>query len=172
MAASPHVLINDVTAPGPDINPDNTGNPNYPSGANVTPGHTISIRLASADSVGQWTLRVVGTDEQTIIPALAGVDPITGIVSTPSTVVTFAVPPGVAGRAYIFQSMVNNGGPAYTTTFGVYTLTGDLFRVAAVGERFENDPIFGWARTLTQFIKRGGGGGGAPTGLAWDGPLR
>lgn len=131
MAASPHVLINDVTAPGPDINPDNTGNPSYPSGANVTPGHTISIRLASADSVGQWTLRVVGTDEQTIIPALAGVDPITGIVSTPSTVVTFAVPPGVAGRAYIFQSMVNNGGPAYTTTFGVYTLTGDLFRVAA-----------------------------------------
>lgn len=162
MAASPHVLINDGS--GPDINPDSTGNPNYPSGANVTPGNVIHIRLASADSVGQWTLKVVGTDEETTSPSLTGVDPTTGVVSTPSTTVTFTIPSGVAGRTYIFQSMVNNGGPAYTTTFGVYTLTSGLFRVGAVGERFESDPVFGWTRTLNRFIKRGGGSGAA-TGL-------
>ena len=163
MAASPHVLIND--GPGPDINPDSTGIPSYPSGANVTPGNVISIRLASADSVGQWTLKIVGTDEDTTSPTLAGVDPTTGIVSTPSTVVTFTVPPGVAGQSYIFQSMVNNGGPAYTTTFGIYTLTLDTFRVGAVGERFENDSVFGWARTINRFIKRGGGGSTVASGL-------
>jgi hypothetical protein len=156
MAASPHVLVQDGS--GPFINPDNTGIPSYPSGVNVTPGNTISIKLASADSVGKWNLKVIGTDEETAPPTLAGVDPTTGVVSTPSTVVTFTVPAGVAGRAYIFQSMVNNGGPAYTTTFGIYTLTSGLFRVGAVGERFENDPVFGWTRTLNQFIKRGGGG--------------
>ena len=158
MAASPHVLVQDGA--GPFINPDNTGDLNYPAGVNVTPGNTVSIKLASADSVGQWTLRVAGTDEDTAIPTLANVDPITHIVSTPSSIVTFTVPAGVAGRAYVFQSMVNNGGPAYTITFGIYTLTASSFRVGAVGERFENDHVFGWTRTLNQFIKRGGGGGG------------
>lgn len=160
MAASPHVLVQNGS--GSFINPDSPGDPNYPAGVNVTPGNTISIKLLSADSVGQWNLKVIGTDEETIHPFLTGVDPATGIVSTPSTVVTFVVPAGVAGRTYIFQSMVNNGGPAYTKTFGIYTLTATNFRVGAVGERFENDPTFGWTRTLNQFIKRGGGSGGIP----------
>jgi len=67
----------------------------------------------------------------------------------------------VAGRTYLFQSIVNNGGPAYTTTFGIYTLTSGGFRVGAVGERFENDPIFGWTRTVNKFIKNGVGATGA-----------
>jgi hypothetical protein len=158
MAASPHVLIQDGS--GSFINPDSPGDLNYPAGVNVTPGNTISIKLLSADSVGNWNLKVIGTDEETTHPTLVGVDPTTGVVSTPSTVVTLVVPAGAAGRAYIFQSVVNNGGPAYTTTFGIYTLTTSLFRVGAVGERLENDSIFGWTRTLNQFIKRGGGGGG------------
>ena len=160
MAASPHVLVQNGS--GSYVNPDSPGDPSYPAGVNVTPGNVIRIKLLSADSVGQWTLKVVGTDEETLNPFLTGVDPATGIVSTPSTVVEFTVPVGVAGRAYIFQSMVNNGGPAYTKTFGIYTLTASFFRVGAVGERLENDPVFGWTRTLNQFIKRGGGGGGIP----------
>jgi hypothetical protein len=154
MAASPYVLIKNGS--GSFINPDSPGDPNYPAGVNVTPGNTIFIKLLSADSVGQWNLKVVGTDEDTALPFLTGVDPTTGLVSTPNTVVTFVAPAGVAGRTYIFQSIVNNGGPAYTKTFGIYTLTLNAFRVAAVGERFENDPLFGWARTINQFIKRSG----------------
>ena len=162
MAASPHVLVQNGS--GSYVNPDAPGDPSYPGGVNVTPDNTISIKLVSADSVGQWNLKVIGTDEETVLPFLVDVDPPTGIVSTPSTVVTFHVPAGIAGRTYIFQSIVNNGGPAYTTTFGIYTLTDGGFRVGAVGERFENDPLFGWTRTLNQFIKRGGGvgGGGVP----------
>lgn len=161
MAASPHVLVRDGS--GSYVNPDSTGDLNYPNGVNVTPGNTISIRLVSADSVGQWNLRVVGTDEETTHPTLTGVDISTGVVSTASTVVTFTVPAGVAGRTYIFQSVVNNGGPAYTITFGIYTLTGGGFRVGAVGERFENDATFGWTRTLNQFIKHGGSTGTVPS---------
>jgi hypothetical protein len=158
MAASPHVLVQNGS--GSFINPDNTGDLNFPAGANVTPGNTISIKLESIASVGQWRLQVLGTDESTLRPVLSGVDSSTWVVSTPSTIVTFAIPAGVAGRTYIFQSIVNNGGSAYTTTFGIYTLTSGGFRVGAVGERFENDPTFGWARTINQFIKHGGGGGG------------
>ena len=158
MAASPHVLVQNGS--GSYVNPDSPGDPSYPGGVNVTPGNTISIKLASADSVGQWNLKVIGTDEETVQPILVGVDHSTGIVSTASTIVTFSVPSSVVGRAYIFRSIVNNGGPAYTVTFGIYTLTEGGFRVGAVGERLENDPLFGWTRTLNQFIKRGGGGGG------------
>lgn len=156
MAASPHVLVQDGT--GDFVNPDSTGDPDFPSGVNVTPGNTVSIKLTSADSVGQWNLKVAGTDEETLVPALTDVDPSTGVVSNPSTVVTFTVPAGDAGRTYVFQSMVNNGGPAYTTRFGIYTLTSGGFRVAAVGERFEGDSIFGWTRTINKFIRSGGGG--------------
>jgi hypothetical protein len=159
MAASPNVLVQNGSGSF-----NSPGDPNYPAGVNVTPGNTISIKLESIASVGQWNLKIVGTDEETTRPSLIGVNPSTGVVSTPSTVVTFDVPSGITGRAYILQSVVNNGGSAYTVTFGIYTLTEGGFRVSAIGERFESDPTFGWARTINQFIKRGGGeGGGVPT---------
>jgi len=101
-------------------------------------------------------------DEVTgIAPALSGVDPETHVVSDPTSEVTFTMPAGVGiGRAIIFRSMVNGGGAGLVSNFGIYTLTTDGFRVAAVGERFEGDPDFGWATTINTFIRSGGGGGG------------
>lgn len=133
------------------------------AGFNVTPGHTIYIRLASSDGVSQWTLQAFGVDEVTgIAPALSGVDPETHVVSDPTSEVTFTMPSGAGiARAVIFRSMVNGGGAGLVSNFGVYTLTTDGFRVAAVGERFEGDPDFGWAATINAFIREGGGGGGS-----------
>jgi hypothetical protein len=132
------------------------------SGINVTPGSTVYIRLENSDEVSQWTLQAFGVDEVTgIAPALSGVDPETHVVSDPTSEVTFTMPAGAGiGRAVIFRSMVNGGGAGLVSNFGIYTLTADGFRVAAVGERFEGDPDFGWATTVNSFIRSGGGGGG------------
>lgn len=164
MAASPHVLVQDGS--GSFINPDDPSYADYRNGVNITSGNTISIKLASTDSVGQWNLRILGTDETSTNPTLSGVDPTTGIVSTPSTVVTFSAPVGSVAKTYIFRSVVNNGGSDYTTTFGLYILTSTGFRVGAVGERFESNLIFGWTSLINRFIRVGAGGGGFPVGPA------
>ena len=160
MTASPKVFIQD--GGGPFIDPSNPGVPNFPAGVNVTPGNTISIFLQDSSSVSFWSLQIIGVDELTTVPTLTNVNPVTHLVATPGSIVTFVVPSGVAGRTYIFSSMVNNGGVPFTSTFGIYTLTVDGFRVAAVGERFEGDAVFGWARTVNKFIRNGVGSGGGP----------
>lgn len=154
MAASPIVQVKDgsgswVSATG---------------GVNVAPGNTISIRLLNTLDVSQWILRVFGVDEvTTTAPSLTGVDPLTNIVSTPSTVVTFTMPLGTGiGRAVLFRSTVNEGGAGLQATFGTYVLTSAGFRVGATGERFEGDPAFGWAVTVNAVIRAAGTGGGIP----------
>jgi len=132
-------------------------------GVDVTPGDTVSIQLDDTLGVGSWYLTVVGVDEVTANPPVL-VNVLTspdtpGLVVSPTSIVSFTVPVG-RGQAYILRSSVN--GPSITTTFGIFVRTAAGFRVGAVGERFEGDPVFGWTTTLNQFIRNGGGGGGGP----------
>ena len=164
MTASPKVFVQDGA--GPLVDPSNPGIVDFPAGVNVTPGNTISITLQDTSSVSFWSLQVIGVDELTPVPTLTNVNPTTHIVTSPGSTVTFVVPSGVAGRTYIIASVVNNGGAPFTSEFGIYTLTASGFRVAAVGERFEGDAVFGWTRTVNKFIRTGVGSGGSPTGVA------
>jgi hypothetical protein len=130
-------------------------------GVDVTPGNTISIRLHDSSGVSVWALQIFGVDEVTATPpTLTGVHPVTHIVTSPSTIVTFTMPAGAGiGRSLIFRSIVNS---ATQTTFGIYVLTSLGKRVGAVGEKFEGDPNFGWAAILNPLIRSGSGGGLPP----------
>lgn len=134
-------------------------------GVDVTPGNTISIRLATPGPVTVWFLEIFGVDEVTAsAPTLTGVNLVTHQVTTPSTVVTFVMPSGVGiGRALIFRSSVDSGGSGFNTTFGIYTLTSFATRVGAVGEKFEGNSTFGWVMKLNPLIRTPGG---SPTGPA------
>jgi hypothetical protein len=154
MTASPLVLVQFSSDPG-----------NWHAttgGVDIVSGNTVSIKLADTTDVGSWYVTVVGVDEVTALPPVlvnVSTNPDTpGLVVSPTSVVSFTTPAG-NGRAYILRSSVN--GPSFTTTFGIFVRTVSGFRVGAVGERFEGNPIFGWTVTLNQFIRNGGGGGPA-----------
>jgi len=142
-------------------------------GVNVDPGNTISVQLQNTTDVTQWALQIFGLDEVTATaPSLTDVNPTTHIVTSPSAVVTFPMPSGAGiGRTLLFRSSVNGGGSGFTTTFGIYTLTADGFRVGAVGEKFEGDTDFGWASTVNAIIRTGGGGGGTLGDVTIDATL-
>ena len=101
-----------------------------------------------------WYLQVLGTDETSSSPVLAGVSNITNKVSTPGTTVTFTAPAGV-GKAFLFQSIVTGTGGPLTSTFGLYILTAHGFRVGATGEQRETSASFGWAAILNPMIRSG-----------------
>lgn len=133
-------------------------------GVNVTPGNTITIHLidSSADS---WSIQCLTTDELSVAATVnAGLT-----INTLARTATFTAP--VAGRAYRFQSRVNNGiGPdgktvtSYTTTFCIYTRTAASRRVHAADETVESNATFGWIGDLNDIIRNptsGGTPGGA-----------
>jgi len=158
MTASPLVLVQFSSDPGNWH--DTTG------GVDIVSGDTVSIKLDDTTDVGAWYLTVIGVDEVTALsPVLVNVstNPETpGLVVSPTSVVSFTSTAG-SGRTYLLRSSVN--GSSLTTTFGIFVRTTGGFRVGAVGERFEGDPVFGWTTTLNQFIRTGGGGGGPATAL-------
>lgn len=127
-------------------------------GVNVTPGGTVSIRLADATDVVEWYLRIFGTDEETPTPpTLTNVNPLTNKVTTPSTTVTFAVNVTL-GHALLFESVIVTATQTIPTTFGVYELAANGLRVGAVGETREGSVDFGWAKTYNEAIRSIGSG--------------
>jgi hypothetical protein len=135
-------------------------------GLNVDPGDTISIRLDDTLDVGSWYLTVLGVDEETADPPVlvnVSTNPDTpGLVISPTSTVSFTVAEWY-GQTYILKSSVN--GPSNSTTFGIFVRTAEGFRIGAIGERFEGDPVFGWTATINQFIRNGGGSGGPASAL-------
>jgi len=128
-------------------------------GVDVGPGNTISIKLQDASSVVEWYLEVLGTDELSTTPALTDVNPITHLVLTPTTVVTFVFPAST-GRAVGFKSTVTGTGGPLETSFGTFSLTAFSTRVGFVLETREGNTDYGWATKLNPLIRSGGGGGG------------
>jgi hypothetical protein len=133
----------------------------------LTPNNTISIKLLDPSSVVEWYLEVIGTDELSTTPVLTDVNPVTHLVLTPSTIVTFTYP-NDTGRAVGFKSTVTGTGGPLEVSFGTYSLTA-LFstRVGFVTETREGDVDFGWATKVNPLIRSGGGGGG-PDNFSWE----
>jgi hypothetical protein len=125
-------------------------------GVDVGPGDTVSITLATPFGVGNWFLKVYGTDELTTAPTLTNVDPVTGKVTSTTSTVTFVYPGAPLGRAIILQSTVTQGASSAQTTFEVYSLTAAGHRVGAVGETREGDTNYGWAATVNPIIRAAG----------------
>ncbi len=126
------------------------------NGVNVTPANTITIRLISQAGVDSWSITCATTDELSVAATVTA----SLTIDTLAKTATFTAP--VAGRAYRFQSRVNGGvdknGVAqstYTTTFGIYTLTGGGLRVHAVDETLEGGS-FGWCADINALIRSGG----------------
>lgn len=122
------------------------------SGVNVTPGNTITIHLIDT-SADTWSIECIYTDE------LSSASSVTAAlnINNPLRTATFTAP--VAGRTYIFRSVVNGGiGPdgrtrsSYSTTFGVYTLTSGGQRVVAINETTEGGS-FGWITPINTLIR-------------------
>ena len=135
-----------------------------PNGLDITPGNTVTVILDNAVGVVDWYLEVAGTDELTVAPVLANVDPFTNKVLTPATLVTFTMP-SANGRALLFRSTVTGGLGTATSTFAVYTVTDLGVRVAAAGETVEGNTLYGWATVLNPLVRDG-----APT-LRYDDTL-
>ncbi len=122
-------------------------------GANVTPGQTVTIRLASQAGVRPWSIACVSVDDLSNAAAVNASLVIDSVAKT----ATFTAP--VAGRAYRFQSTINQGIGAdgvarddYSVTFGVYTQVGGL-RVHAVDELFESNSVQGWGADVNALIR-------------------
>ncbi len=125
------------------------------NGVNVGQGDTIRIQLQTPSGVGVWYLVVYGTDELSTPPTLSNVDPSTGQVASPSSIVTFTFPGMPVGRSIVFQSTVVSGPSTAQTTFGIYSLTPNGVRVGAVGETREGNVSFGWAALLNPVMRQG-----------------
>jgi hypothetical protein len=127
-----------------------------PNGVDVSPGDTISVRLADTTDVSQWYLLVLGTDELTTAPILTGVNIVTNEVATPGTVVTFTFP-NFRGRSLRFQSTTQGIGGPSSTTFGFYSLTLPGRRVGSIGEQREGNTNFGWIVLVNPILREGAG---------------
>jgi hypothetical protein len=127
-------------------------------GVNVSPGNTIGVRLQDPSMVVEWYLEIIGTDELSASPALTDVNPVTHLVTSPGTTVTFTFPAGT-GRAVGFKSTVTGTGGPLEVTFGAYSLTAFSTRVGFVTETREGDVDFGWATKLNPLIRSAGGSG-------------
>jgi len=128
------------------------------AGIDAVGGDVVYIRLAASSAVTTWYLQPIGTDELSATPVLTGVNPITFLAATPSTIPSFTLPAGT-GRAYLFQSTVTGSGGPLVTTFAVYVLTALGDRVGAVGESREGSQDFGWITKVNPLIRNPG----APT---------
>lgn len=125
-------------------------------GVDVSPFNTISIKLTNSFGVVDWFLEIIGVDETTTVPVLTNVNPLTNLVLTPSTTVTFTFP-GTTGCAIGFKSTVTGVGGPLEVTFGTYSLTAFATRVGFVTETREGDVNFGWATKLNPLIRNSGG---------------
>lgn len=121
------------------------------NGVNVTPGNSVTIRLASPADV--WSIACITTDETSSAATVNASLVVDSLLKT----ATFTAP--AAGKAYRFQSTINggnaNGVPRkdYTTTFCVYTLATSGARAHALDETFESSSIWGWLSDLNDLLR-------------------
>ncbi len=121
------------------------------AGVNVTPGATITIRLADAN-VDSWLIQCITTDELNVAATIQA----SLSIDSQNKTATFTAP--AAGSSLRFRSKVNGGvGPdgvvqsSYSITFCIYTLSNGQ-RVVAADETTERGD-FGWLPSLNGILR-------------------
>ena len=124
-------------------------------GYNASAGQTITVSLASSAGVYAWNIICIGTDDVNTTAAVNA----TLSINQASNLATFTMPAS-AGSAVIFKSTINNGVDVnglvqlnYSTTFGVYVLSADGFRLGAQNETTEGDAVYGWLSKINTFMR-------------------
>ena len=162
MPASPLVLVSDNGGPFNSPSPPD----NY--GLDINPGDPVALILQFPAGVANWYLQIglvqiiggvpviipgTGADEITVLslPSLAGVNPSTGLVSSPTATVTFTFPP--AGSALLFSSTITGTFGIVTTTFVLFARTIEGFRVGPAGLTREGSGAAGWAAIVNPAIR-------------------
>jgi hypothetical protein len=162
MPASPLVLVSDNGGPFNSPSPPD----NY--GLDINPGDPVSLILQSPGGVSSWYLQIglvqiiggvpvvlpgTGADEITAPtpPSLSGVNPSTGLVSSPTATVTLTFPP--AGSALLFSSTITGTFGVVTTTFVLFARTIEGFRVGPAGMTREGSGAAGWAAIVNPAIR-------------------
>ena len=120
-------------------------------GVNVSPGSTITIRLADSN-VDQWEISCASTDDTNVASTVqAGLT-----IDSMNKTASFTAP--AAGSALRFRSRIQGGlnpngtsQTSYTTTFCIYTLVNG-YRVIASDETTEGG-AFGWVKSLNDVIR-------------------
>ena len=109
------------------------------NGINVTAGSVVVINLISSIGAPTWAIACVYADDLSTVASVNAsltIDPV-------GRTATFTAP--VAGRGYIFQSVINAGNnlatnqpdPTTATTFGIWVPTASGARVLIPNETFE-----------------------------------
>jgi hypothetical protein len=145
--ASPTVLIKD----GADayVPSDN--------GVNVTPGNTVTIKLASSGDLDSWFVACVTTDD------LSSAVDVNAALVFDNTLLTATLVAPPKGRALRFQSVVNGGRDrngvrqaSYSTTFVLYTINDNGLRCHALDETTEGSDVAGWGKDVNEALRVSG----------------
>ncbi len=130
---------------------DGVGSPQATTnGVDVTAAATITIALADAVGVRNWSLTLYGQDELVTAPTVT--------INQVSKTATFTAP--ALPWSLIYKSTVNNGIDAngilqdsLSTTFKICCLTTGGARLAASNETTENDADYGWTSIVNEAIR-------------------
>jgi hypothetical protein len=132
--------------------------------AEVAAGAVCVLALDSVDGVRTSSVRVIATDETSVIADWV-------IADATATSTTITAPAGVDGVAALIEWRVNGG--AITDSQTGQTSSGELIKTAKIviaaanggivvvpGEAYETDGTYGWAGPVNGAIRGAGGGGG------------
>ena len=140
------------------------------NGINATAGSVVVINLISSIGAPTWAIACVYADDLSTVASVNAsltIDPV-------GRTATFTAP--VAGRGYIFQSVINAGNnlatnqpdPTTATTFGIWVPTASGARVLIPNETFESSATSGWVADVNFPIRNPSTGGGTtPTGTGF-----
>lgn len=127
------------------------------NGSNVNAGSTVNIALQDTTGVSSWSIKCTNTDGYNTPAAINATLSVDDVNKT----ATFTAP-NSAGSGLQFTSIVNNGidvngsiSSAFTTTFGVWVVTGLGDRVLFPDETLESDPVNGWSEDFNRVVRRG-----------------
>ena len=132
------------------------------NGINATAGSVVVINLISSIGAPTWAIACVYADDLSTVATVNAsltIDPA-------GRTATFTAP--VAGRGYIFQSVINAGNnlatnqpdPTTATTFGIWVPTASGARVLIPNETFESSSTSGWVADVNFPIRNPSTGGG------------
>jgi len=126
------------------------------NGFNTTPSATVIISLRDKTGVTDWDISCISTDD-TLVAADVNLNDLT--IDDLTKTASLNVSDHTRGAAYIFQSKINNGIDTngnvqenYTTTFSIYSIGTNTYRLIPVNQTVEGNATFGWVEDLNNLL--------------------